>query len=144
MAKPHGMKPHSRGYRARLLALGSGCLLSACAVGPDFHRPAAPTASDYGKAPVSGESAALQTAQVPGGDAQRFVASMDIPGQWWALFQSDDLNQLVAAAIKGNPNMDAAKAALRQAHELYAAQRAAFFPTVDGNFSATPQKFPSA
>jgi NodT family efflux transporter outer membrane factor (OMF) lipoprotein len=126
------------------MALASGCLLSACAVGPNFHRPAAPTATDYGKAPTSGESASLEAAQVPASSAQRFVTSLDIPGKWWTLFQSDDLNQLVVASIKGNPNMDAAKAALRQAHELYAAQRAAFFPSVDGNFSATRQKFPSA
>jgi NodT family efflux transporter outer membrane factor (OMF) lipoprotein len=131
---------------ARLLALASFSALSACAVGPNFHRPAAPSAADYGNAPVTGDTAAVATdsATLRAGSAQHFVGSMDIPGQWWTLFQSDELNQLVVIALKANPNVEAAKAALRQAHELYAAQRGAFFPTVDGNFSASRQEFPSA
>lgn len=130
--------------RVPLMTIVSGALLSACAVGPNFHRPAAPAAQDYGQAPSSGTTAALDTAQLPGSSAQRFVISVDIPGQWWTLFQSDEINELVVTAIRANPNVDAARAALRQAHELYAAQRATFFPTVDGNLSATRQKFPSA
>lgn len=126
----------------RLIALGLGCLLSGCAVGPNFHRPAAP-AGDYGRAPTAGDTAAVRDGSVQGGEAQHFVASMDLPAQWWTLFQSDELNQLVVAALKGNPDLDAAKAALRQAHELYLAQRTAFFPTAIGNFSGTRQEFPS-
>ena len=36
---------------------------------------------------------------------------------------------------KANPNVGAAQAALRQAHELYSAQRTSFFPTIQGSFS---------
>lgn len=61
---------------------------------------------------------------------------MDIPGQWWVLFQSPKLSLLVAEALKANPNISAAEAALRQAHELYSAQWAGYFPTVQGNLSA--------
>jgi NodT family efflux transporter outer membrane factor (OMF) lipoprotein len=136
--------PRSRG-RPFAIGLVLCCLLSACAVGPDFHRPAAPAVQSYGKAPMSGETAALASdATVRGGDAQRFVGGMDIPARWWTLFQSEALNDLVVEALKANPNVDAAKAALRQAHELYAAQRAAFFPTVSGNFSGSRQEFPAA
>ncbi|HME41000.1 MAG TPA: efflux transporter outer membrane subunit [Steroidobacteraceae bacterium] len=111
--------------------------LSACAVGPNFKRPPPPTASGYGSAPSQGETAA---ALGKGGEAQHFVAGMDIPGQWWTLFQSQQLNRLVDEALQGNPNVGAAQAALRQAHELYLAQRTSFFPAVQGNFSGVRAK----
>ena len=40
---------------------------------------------------------------------------MDIPGQWWTLFQSPKLDHVVEQALKGNPDVGAAQAALRQA-----------------------------
>src|SRR4029077_9496044 len=39
-----------------------------------------------------------------------------------------------------NPNVGAAQAALRQAHELYSAQRTSFFPVVQGSFSGVRSK----
>ena len=111
--------------------------LSACAVGPNFKRPAAPSAKDYGSAPVAGETTA---AEGTGGNVQRFVAGMDIPSQWWTLFQSATLDHLVEQALKANPDVGAAQAALRQAHELYAVARTSFFPVVQGNFSGTRVK----
>jgi NodT family efflux transporter outer membrane factor (OMF) lipoprotein len=120
--------------------------LCSCAVGPNFHRPVPPIAQNYGKAPMSGDTASVTdpSPNVNGGSAQRFVSAMDIPGQWWSLFQSDQLDELVALALKSNPDVDSAKAALRQAHEIYAAQRASFSPTVQGSFNATRSEFPSA
>jgi NodT family efflux transporter outer membrane factor (OMF) lipoprotein len=105
--------------------------LSGCAVGPDFKRPPAPTESDYGSAPAHGE--------LPAGEAndQRLVAGMDIPAQWWTLFQSPKLDRLVEQAMTASPNVNAAQAALRQSRELYAAERASFFPTVRGGLTAT-------
>ena len=111
--------------------------LAACAVGPNFKRPAPPAAAGYGSAPSQGET---PSAEGPGGNPQRFVAGMDVSAQWWTLFQSPKLTQLVEQAMKGNPNVVAAAAALRQAHELYAAQRASYFPTVQGGFDATRAK----
>ena len=105
--------------------------LSACAVGPNFKRPPAPPDSGYGSASERKSAPAADA----GGDVQRFVAGMDIPNQWWTLFQSPKLNSLVEQALKGNPNVGAAQAALRQAHELYSAQWTSFFPTVQGGFS---------
>jgi len=111
--------------------------LSACAVGPTFKRPAAPTATGYGSAPLQGQTT---TAEGTGGNAQHFVVGTDIPGQWWTLFQSPKLNHLVEQALNANPNVGAAQAALRQAHELYSAQWASYFPAVQGNFSGTRSK----
>jgi NodT family efflux transporter outer membrane factor (OMF) lipoprotein len=122
-----------------LLGLGLS-LTAACAVGPNFKRPAPPTASGYGNASSQEQTAAAQSG---GGDAQRFVADKDVPGQWWALFQSPKLDALEEQALKSNPNVAAAQAALRQAHELYAAQRTSFFPAVQGNFGGTRSEFPT-
>ena len=106
--------------------------LAGCAVGPDFERPTAPEGQGYGA-----------DTKAPAGD-QHFVEGMDIPAQWWSLFQSKKLDELVERSLKGNPSVDAAKAALRQAHELYSAQWTAFLPTVQGNFSQTRAKYSPA
>jgi NodT family efflux transporter outer membrane factor (OMF) lipoprotein len=111
--------------------------LTACAVGPNFKRPTPPSATDYGSASMQGETTATEGA---GSSAQRFVAGMDIPSQWWTLFQSPQLNRLVEQSLKANPDVGAAQAALKQAHELYAAQRASFFPVVQGGFNAQRAK----
>jgi NodT family efflux transporter outer membrane factor (OMF) lipoprotein len=124
---------------ARILSTALLAALTACAVGPNFKRPAAPAASDYGKA-----TPADTTVATPGtaGAAQHFAADTDIPGEWWTLFNSQPLTNLVQQALRANPGVDAAQAALRQAHELYAAQRASFLPTIQGGFSAERAKNP--
>jgi NodT family efflux transporter outer membrane factor (OMF) lipoprotein len=113
--------------------------LTACAVGPNFHRPAAPKAADYGSAPSKGETVASPGT---GGAAQTFTSGLDIPAQWWKLFQSEKLTALVTQSLKGNPNLTAAQAALRQANELYKAQRTSLFPTLQGSFGAQRAKNP--
>jgi NodT family efflux transporter outer membrane factor (OMF) lipoprotein len=121
---------------SRLLAVALIASLAACAVGPNFKRPTPPKAEGYGNAPMQGETAAAGS----DGSVQHFVAGEDIPSQWWTLFRSPALNHLVDQALTGNPDVGAAQAALRQAHELYLAQRTAFFPDVQGNFSGTRAK----
>jgi NodT family efflux transporter outer membrane factor (OMF) lipoprotein len=122
----------------RIAVVALAASVSACAVGPDFKRPAPPAATGYGSAPSQGETSSVEGTA---GDAQRFVAGMDVPAEWWTLFQSPALSRLVEAALKGNPNAESAKAALRQAHELYIAQRASFFPTIQGGFSADRSEY---
>jgi NodT family efflux transporter outer membrane factor (OMF) lipoprotein len=123
----------------RLAATALITVLSACAVGPNFERPTPPAAAGYGSAPSQGQTT---TTEGTGGNVQRFVAGMDIPSQWWTLFQSAKLDHLVEQALKGNPDVGAAEAALRQAHELYTAQRTSYFPTVQGNFNGDRSEFP--
>jgi len=125
---------------ARFTVAGLVACLAACAVGPDFKRPEAPATTGYGNAPSQGQTAAVEG---PAGNAQRFVVGADIPSQWWVLFQSPKMSHLVEEALKANPNVGAAKAALRQAHELYSAQWTSYFPTVQGNFGATRSKYAS-
>ncbi|MGO8915925.1 MAG: efflux transporter outer membrane subunit [Stellaceae bacterium] len=116
-------------------------LVAGCAVGPDFKRPAAPAVTGYAREPLSAETA---SADVAGGAAQRFVEGLDIPGQWWALFHSEPLSALVEQALKANPDLQAAQAALRVAQENVAAQQGFYYPSVSGNFSASRQKNPTA
>jgi NodT family efflux transporter outer membrane factor (OMF) lipoprotein len=137
------MRPRFSGGALVVRALAAAVLmacLSSCAVGPNFKRPAPPAARDYGSASAQGETA---SADASAGGAQHFVADMDIPGQWWTLFQSPKLDHLIEQALKANPDVGAAQAALRQAHELYSAQWANFFPTVQGGFSADRSEFPT-
>ncbi|MBS0363731.1 MAG: efflux transporter outer membrane subunit [Proteobacteria bacterium] len=115
-------------------ALAAALLLSACAVGPNFKAPAPPKIAAYS---ADQPSAAVATPGVAGGAAQRIETGADLPGDWWTLFHSQPLNDLIAQALKANPDLKAAQAALRQAHETALAQRGAFFPTVSGSFSGT-------
>jgi NodT family efflux transporter outer membrane factor (OMF) lipoprotein len=119
------------------VSVALAAILAACAVGPNFHRPAAPTAADYGSAPSRGETVASAGS---GGAAQTFTLGRDIPAEWWKLFESEKLTALVTQSLKGNPNLAAAQAALRQANELYKAQRTSFLPVVQGSFDAQRAK----
>ncbi|HZC16061.1 MAG TPA: efflux transporter outer membrane subunit [Caulobacteraceae bacterium] len=112
---------------ARGVALGAAgaSLLAGCTVGPDFHPPAAPTVDRYTPAPLPAAADAGAVA------AQRFVLGAPVAGRWWSLFGSPQLNALEDEALKANPDLQSAQAALRQARETYLAQRATQFPTVN-------------
>ena len=112
-AKPHH---EATGFRRTIeLVLGVGCLvlISGCAVGPNYHAPAAPDVSGYTPDPLL----PTVSSDVGGGTSQSFVPAKDIPGDWWTLFHSPGLNQLILEALKNNPTLEAAQASLREARE---------------------------
>src|SRR5579863_175509 len=113
-------------------------LLAACAVGPNFKAPPAP--HNAGFAPPGQVPAATTATDTAGGQAQRFVDGMDIPGQWWTLFQSAELNALIERALKNSPTLESAQAALRQAQESAAAQRGAYYPSASASVESERQK----
>ncbi len=123
-----------RGFR---LALLPALVLSACAVGPDFKTPEAPKAARYTEQALPATTASAQAA---GGEAQRTVDGRDIPAQWWTLFHSPALNSLIEDALKNNPNLQQAEAALRAAQENVYAQQGAYYPSVSANFTPSRQK----
>jgi NodT family efflux transporter outer membrane factor (OMF) lipoprotein len=125
-------------HRQTLTWLACASLVSACAVGPDYHRPPPPTATDYAPTPIPSTTASAPG--VPGGDPERFVMGRDIPFAWWKAFGSPKLDALVDQALKANPTLPAALAALRQANEAVAAQRGFFYPTITPDFQATRQQ----
>lgn len=129
----------SQAPRCAICAAVVTALVAGCTVGPDFHRPEAPRAGGY-----TAEATALQTssANVPGGEAQRLIQGMDLPGQWWTLFHSEELDRLIDKSLKANPNLLAAQAALREAMENVYAQIGFYYPTVQASFSPSRQKNP--
>jgi NodT family efflux transporter outer membrane factor (OMF) lipoprotein len=114
----------------RLAALLAALLPASCAVGPDFERPAAAKVNAYTRDSLPARTA---SADVPGGTAQTFVDGLEVPREWWMLFQSPELDALVEEALRANPDVKAAQAALRQAQETLYAQRGALFPSVQGS-----------
>ncbi len=111
----------------------AAAVLSAC-VGPNFHRPAAPSVGGYTIEPLP---AATTAAPGVGGAAQRFLSQQDVPRNWWTLFESNELDTLVRDALRSNPEVASAQAALRQAMENTAAQRGSYFPTVQASIDAS-------
>jgi len=106
-------------------------------VGPDFKKPAAPDVGGYTAAPLS---TTVATPNIPGGDAQRFAAGADIEADWWTLFHSGALNDLIQESLKTNHDLKAAQAALTVARENALAQRGAFYPTISAGYSASRQQ----
>lgn len=123
------------------IIIAAALLLAGCTVGPDFKRPAAPDVSGYTAAPIVETGGATN---VFGGGSQRFVTGADIAGDWWTLFHSQPLNDLIACALTNNPNLKSARAALTVAREDTLAGKGAFYPDMAGSFSASRSKTSSA
>lgn len=127
------------GARVRCERVGvllTACLASAC-VGPNFRHPPPPTVDRYTAEPLPAETV---SAEGPGGAAQKFLAEQEVPRNWWTRFGSDEIDALVKEALRANPSVQAAAAALRQANETTAAQRGSYYPAVQGGFDASRER----
>jgi NodT family efflux transporter outer membrane factor (OMF) lipoprotein len=114
--------------------------LAGCMVGPDFLRPDSPKAMSF----LPETTTDFVAAGIPGGETQALVQGMDIPGQWWGVFQSPQLNRLIETALRANPDIQAAMAGLKQARENARAQRATLFPTLQAGLGASQNQTPSS
>ena len=127
--------------RIGMQACLAGCAvwLAGCAVGPDFRRPETRSIPGYTETPLP---AATESQPARGVVSQRFVPGRDIPGEWWQLFRSPVITSLVERALRQNPNVEAAQAALRQAQEQRLQQEGQLLPAISGtvlrNRSETP------
>jgi NodT family efflux transporter outer membrane factor (OMF) lipoprotein len=128
----HLCKSHVPPVAASLMLLMAGC-----AVGPNFKRPEPPEVKDYTAQPLTTTAA---TPNVAGGQPQRFAVGADISADWWTLFHSAPLNELIEQSLSNNHDLKAARAALTVARENVLAQRGAYYPSVEADFSATRQK----
>jgi NodT family efflux transporter outer membrane factor (OMF) lipoprotein len=99
--------------------------LAGCTVGPGFQRPAAPQNAAYA-APGSSARPAAGPALLYGGQ----VAS-----DWLALFHSAALEELVAKALAGNPDLEAARHGLAAAQQELSAVSGARDPQLDAHAS---------
>lgn len=114
-------------HRRELELLGWLVLSSAtgCAVGPDYHRPAADV-------PPSWEPAAPWHAAAPSDAA--------LKGNWWELFEDSTLSSLVERALQANENLRVAAARLDQARSQVTVARSYLYPDIGLQASAARGK----
>ncbi len=115
--------------------------ICACAVGPDFKVPDAPSVDRYTRTKLPEKTI---TSATKGGMEQKFIVGRDISREWWTLFHSDALDQLIRQALQENPSVVIAQARLREARENRAAQFGSFFPSVDAGASVSRQRVSGA
>ncbi|MCX7090926.1 MAG: efflux transporter outer membrane subunit [Legionellales bacterium] len=120
-----------------LCCVSLGLLPTACAVGPNFHRPTAPNIQHYAERPIP---ASTVTTPTIGGASQHFKINQKIAKQWWTVFRSPALERLINESLQANPDMRAAAASLQMAHEATKVARTAFFPLLTGNYSPVRQQ----
>jgi NodT family efflux transporter outer membrane factor (OMF) lipoprotein len=111
------------------LLLSALPFLPACSSGPNFERPAPPAAQAY---------TAADEALPPG---QRLALGKRIEGDWWSLFASRPLDDLVARSLAGNYGLAAARETLSQAKEALAAQGDTLLPDASVGATLGRQKY---
>jgi NodT family efflux transporter outer membrane factor (OMF) lipoprotein len=94
---------------ATLLAVGG----AGCTVGPNYHRPVAPVAAHWDVAEPWRESAPKDALG---------------KGDWWSVFNDDDLNTLEKQSLQDNQSLKVSVARLEQARTLAAIQISTQFP----------------
>lgn len=90
--------------------------LGGCMVGPNYHRPDAPTPATWKSAPPWRESEPSD--QIP-------------KGAWWTIFGSDELNGLENQALSGSQDIAGAVARLEQARATARIAVASLYPQVN-------------
>lgn len=109
--------------------------ITACTVGPDYHRPWSCVPSHYKEAkgkPVIGKPSKYWKIAEPRDAIDR--------GKWWEIFKDPKLNELEAMLNNNNQSIATAAANFRQACELANEARASYFPTVSASALVTRQK----
>ncbi len=110
---------------ALALCVGTAAaLVTACAVGPDYHRPQFDTTANF-------KEAGDWKPSEPNDVLSR--------GPWWKIFNDDVLDGLEAQIDISNQNVKAAEAAFEQSRALVAQARAGFWPTIAASFGAQRQ-----
>ncbi|HLX54854.1 MAG TPA: efflux transporter outer membrane subunit [Aquella sp.] len=108
--------------------------ISSCTVGPDFHRPTPPTVQHYTRENIESQST----------DGVHFVYNKPLPKQWWQLFNSKAINDLITEALAHNQTLAAAYATVTQAQQNLNAVAGTQLPQVGLNAAVTPQQFAPA
>jgi outer membrane protein, multidrug efflux system len=106
-------------------ALAAAVVLTGCTVGANYKRPTAPVATKWDIAEPWRESAPKD----------------GLPkGEWWAVFQDDELNGLERQALAANQSLKISMARLEQARAAAALQVATSFPALTTSPSAQRQR----
>jgi NodT family efflux transporter outer membrane factor (OMF) lipoprotein len=117
-----------------LLAL----LLAGCTVGPNYHRPDAPTA------PAFKESAVTPPPGIPGGGWKQ-VSPNDsaIRPDWWEIYQDPELDKLEQQVAVSNQTLKASYEQYMQARAAVQFARSQYYPTVQAGPSASQNRVSS-
>src|SRR3984957_10521640 len=94
-------------------------VLSACAVGPNYHRPAVQTPNSFRDLADNPQIQAAATSYA------------DLP--WWQVFQDPKLQELIRTALKQNYDLQIATERINAARAQVAVTRSSLFPQVSGN-----------
>jgi NodT family efflux transporter outer membrane factor (OMF) lipoprotein len=116
-------------------------VVSGCTVGPDFRPPDAPATTRY---TAPGESNAHVADAGTAAPRQTVVLGNKVISDWWTLFRSPDLDQLIKQSIADSPTLEAAKARLAAAREAVTAATGALYPQIGVSASATREKVSAA
>jgi multidrug efflux system outer membrane protein len=105
-----------------------GAVLTGCAVGPNYQRPATPVTASYGRPQTN------------------HFASAEPEARWWRLFGDPTLDQLIQRAVRGNHDLKIAAARLNTARALRRESLWAFAPQagVSGTFQRRQLAEPEA
>lgn len=128
----------SKGFGSTFGGIGALALVCGCAVGPNFHRPDAPSATQYTNGKQTTETVSVK------GSAQRFELGKTVAADWWHLFQSSALDAVIAEALANNPGLDAARASLQSSQDNLRSGYGIFYPSVDADAGATRERYTSA
>ncbi|MCW8830037.1 MAG: efflux transporter outer membrane subunit [Gammaproteobacteria bacterium] len=133
-------------HRSHLLRFvaGSGLaiVLASCASGPDFMPPDAPTVSRYTDTALPERTVSAAGAH---GNSQHFIEAASVAQQWWRELGSARLNALINQAFQSSPTLASARATLRQAEHIYAAQAGSTrYPQVDASLGGQRQRISPA
>lgn len=113
------------------LALGAALLISGCAAGPDFLRPASPLPEQYQASTRVTEPGPSTANAAEGERTAADNAAPQINPHWWTLFQDPELDQLMQLALANNQNLMAAIARMEAAEAAAREAGAERFPSVD-------------
>lgn len=122
----------------RIATILTAMALSACAVGPDFKSPDTPHIEHYSNN-VSNNSNNRSRSQ------PELKYGATIPAEWWQLFESEKLQQLVMLGLSNSPSLAAAKSRLIATQETLSANTSSLlFPAVDAKLDSNRQKISGA
>src|ERR1700761_286951 len=109
-------------------------LLFGCTVGPNYHRPDAPTAPAF-------KESAVPPPNPPGGGWKQ-VAPNDsaVRANWWEIYQDPQLDKLEQQVAVSNQTLKASYEQYMQARAAIQYYRSQYFPTVTAGPSAARER----
>lgn len=110
--------------RTGLLVVSFSILAAGCALGPDYQRPEQELPQQF----EAGNTGEWQVAQ---------PAELADKGQWWQLYQDEQLNELLALLDANNQNLAAAEAAWRMAEAALGGTSSGLYPQISASGSST-------